>query len=658
MRFGLAKSGAIEYVAPCRVIGILVAVCILFFAAPPARAQISPGPLSKAHESLNGATDCTTCHQFGAAEPTYKCLDCHKEINHLLAFGLGYHARLKMSKPTGRDCVRCHLEHNGSDFQLVHWDRPFREFNHREAGYTLEGKHANLSCEKCHTVAHMDPAEKALMRVKDLSKSYLGLSRNCVTCHEDVHKGDLGSECQRCHNFTDWKQASQFDHSKTKYPLTGMHLKVACDKCHVPSPPDNKVKFTGLKFEGCIDCHTDPHRGEFKSTCESCHNTGGWKNISMSMQFDHSNTKFPLLGAHTKVGCGQCHAGGDFRKPLPFDKCMDCHRPDPHKGQFQARSSGGECKECHTVNSWKPSLFGSKEHAATQYPLLGKHADVECAKCHIPAGVNTLYKVKFAQCMDCHKDVHDGQFAKEPYNNRCESCHTVNDFHRSRFTIAMHRKTQFPLEGAHAVVPCIDCHKEVVGARFDKTLPFDFKDRSCTTCHVDPHHGQFDKQMALRAANGAAMGCEACHNVKSWVNAKGFDHSKTDFPLIGAHRSVACSSCHKAAAGVREVTFKGTTKQCEDCHSDVHAGQFTSDNTTRCAACHNSILWVPSTFDHDKRTSFPLTGGHARIACDRCHTQTKNIGDDSIVIYHLATSKCSDCHMTSKSSVGMAMPRN
>src|SRR5690349_676609 len=45
-----------------------------------ARAQISPGPLSKAHRTLDGATQCNSCHQFGASTPTFKCLDCHKEI--------------------------------------------------------------------------------------------------------------------------------------------------------------------------------------------------------------------------------------------------------------------------------------------------------------------------------------------------------------------------------------------------------------------------------------------------------------------------------------------------------------------------------------------------------------------------------------------------
>ena len=253
-----------------------------------------------------------------------------------------------MKNPTGRDCVRCHLEHNGADFSLVHWEPSLKQFDHRQTGYPLLEKHEAVACEKCHTPSHMVPAQRTLIQKKNLPQSFLGLSQDCVTCHSDVHKGQLGADCQRCHNVTDWKQAKQFDHSKTKYPLTGMHSQVACEKCHFPSGPDKTVKFTGIKFDTCAACHTDPHKGAFKGTCESCHTTASWKKVNASMQFDHSKTKYALLGMHLKVGCSDRHTGGDFKKTLAFAQCANCHAPDPHKGQFQARASKGECSECHT----------------------------------------------------------------------------------------------------------------------------------------------------------------------------------------------------------------------------------------------------------------------------------------------------------------------
>jgi hypothetical protein len=573
-------------------------------------------------------------------------LACHKEIAERLSVHKGYHALLGMKNPNGRDCVRCHLEHNGADFSLVHWETSLQQFDHKQAGYALVEKHAAVACAKCHTPQHMVPALRALIQKKDLPNSFLGLSEDCASCHEDVHKGQLGADCQRCHNITDWKQAKQFDHSKTKYPLTGMHAQVACEKCHFPSGPEKTVKFTGIKFDACIDCHTDPHKGAFQGTCESCHTTASWKKVNASMQFDHSKTKYPLVGMHLKVSCEDCHAKGEFKKAVAFAQCVDCHTPDPHKGQFQARASKGECAECHTVQGWKPSQFGVKEHATSHYALEGKHAAVACDKCHTPAGKDTVYKVKFAACTDCHEDAHDKQFAAAPYQNRCEDCHTVKDFHRSTFTIAKHQKTRFVLTGAHVAVGCAECHKAGLAGRTDKILPFHFTDSACTACHEDIHKGEFKERMAAKRADGTAQGCEACHNTKSWIDIRGFDHSKTKFALLGAHRAVACNECHKVLAGTHEIQFKGAPKECEACHTDPHGKQFAAKETgiTKCKDCHENQRWAPSTFDHDKRTQFPLTGGHENVGCAQCHTLQREVLGKQVLFYKPTSKKCTDCH--------------
>jgi len=617
---------------------------VLLFLTLPASAQISPGPLSKAHQSLTGTTQCASCHQFGTSTPTFKCLDCHKEIAKRLEAKHGYHAQLQMRNPNGKDCIRCHLEHNGEDFNLIHWEPSQKQFDHRLTGYKLEGKHAGIACEKCHLPAYMISDERALIKMKDLSKSFFGLSQNCVPCHKDVHKGQLGNDCLQCHNYVDWKAAKQFDHSKTRYPLTGLHIKVECEKCHKPDVPGGPARYRDMKFQACIDCHIDPHKGSFKQRCEECHTTDGWKKLLPRFEFDHSKTKYPLLGKHAMVGCAECHLKGDFKRQLPFDNCNDCHKPDPHKGQFEARPKKGECAECHNVDGWKPSLFGVKEHDTSKYPLKGKHIAVECDKCHLPAGKDTIYKVKFAACTDCHKDAHDGQFAAAPYLNKCEDCHTVLDWHRSTFTIAKHRKARFALAGAHAAVPCSDCHKVGAAGRKDKILPFHFEDRTCTACHEDVHHGEFNERMARRRADGTPQGCEACHNVKSWADVNGFDHSKTKFPLLGAHRAAKCGDCHKVPAGKKEIQFKDTSQVCEDCHKDAHDGQFAKAGKTLCGDCHDSQRWAPSTFNHDTRTHFPLQGGHAGVACDKCHKQTRMVDAKPVIIYKQAPSKCTDCH--------------
>ena len=40
----------------------------------------SPGPLSRAHQSLEGLESCTRCHVAGRQLAPERCLDCHTEL--------------------------------------------------------------------------------------------------------------------------------------------------------------------------------------------------------------------------------------------------------------------------------------------------------------------------------------------------------------------------------------------------------------------------------------------------------------------------------------------------------------------------------------------------------------------------------------------------
>src|SRR5205814_2395622 len=69
-----------------------------------------------------------------SSDLTFKCLDCHKEVAHRLTAKHGYHAQIQMKNPNGKDCVRCHLDHNGEDFGLIHWEPSQKQFDHRLTG--------------------------------------------------------------------------------------------------------------------------------------------------------------------------------------------------------------------------------------------------------------------------------------------------------------------------------------------------------------------------------------------------------------------------------------------------------------------------------------------------------------------------------------------
>jgi phage FluMu protein Com len=621
-------------------------ICLLPTAV---QAQISPGPLSKAHASLDGAAHCTDCHQRGG-EATLKCLDCHTEIASRLAAKRGLHAFYHVTAGLTQECARCHSEHNGRDFPLVKWDP--KTFKHKDTGYVLEGRHAGLACSKCHMPEKISSVERSQIKMKDLSRTFLGLATECTSCHKDTHEGRLGQNCLQCHNYVDWKDVSgKFDHSKTRYPLAGLHQTVKCAKCHT-NDAEGKPRYTGLPFGKCSDCHADPHKGSFAAQpCQSCHNTGGWKKVTgstLSSNFDHTKTKYPLLGKHQSVDCLLCHANGDFKRSLKFAECADCHK-DAHSGQFANRANGGECASCHTVDGWKPSLFDAKAHQQSAYPLAGKHATLECGKCHVPQGRQTLYKVKFAQCTDCHKDDHDAQFASAPYLNRCEQCHNLNGFVPSTFTLARHKQIRFTLNGGHLATPCADCHKLADASLSRSQVPYQWKDLNCESCHVDLHKGQFKQRMSQAGADGKALGCEACHSTKAWKDLTKFDHARTSFALVGAHRAVACIDCHKPSnLGTKliDVDFRIAPTQCEQCHQDIHGAQFAraADHMTPCADCHTSMKWKPSLFDHDKRTAFPLQGFHRNVRCDGCHKLLKPVEGKTVLFYRPTAKECAACH--------------
>ncbi len=622
--------------------GLLTLFLLLPFAA---KAQISPGPLSQAHQDLNGPGSCMKCHAVSPSSPNFHCLDCHRDIAVRLEQKRGYHPALVGSSSASTSCMKCHSEHNGANFALVKWDP--KQFDHSKAGFVLDGKHAGLTCEKCHSPKNISPSERQTLSTRNANHTYLGLVSNCVTCHEDKHNGKQGPNCRQCHDASSWNAATKIDHAKTRYPLTGAHAQVKCQSCHLPQA-DGKVKYVGLRFDGCEACHKDVHRGAFSSKpCQSCHSTGGWKQTAFVREFDHSKTKFALVGKHSSLACSTCHKAGDFKAPIAHEFCADCHKPDPHNGQFAKRADGGKCESCHTVEGWKESKFVAADHSGTGFPLRGKHASVDCGKCHLPAGKATQFKVKFTLCTDCHKDAHQAQFSAAPYFNKCEKCHTEKTFHSPTFTLAEHQKSAFVLTGGHLAVACTDCHKATAQSQM---VAYHFANLTCATCHADPHKGQFQARMQRIAANAKDAGCESCHTTKQWNDLHKFDHATTKFDLAGAHKAVECIGCHRPPALERKLTnvdFSAAPLDCEQCHNDPHGSQFAhKDRITRCAECHDASRWRPSHFDHEK-TIFSLKGAHQNTPCKGCHTQFREVEEKQVLFYKPTPTKCAACHANS-----------
>jgi hypothetical protein len=619
-------------------------ILLLFAAIGPLAGQVSPGPLSKAHRSLDGTLKCASCHVFGTGSPKLKCLDCHTEIRALVRQHESYHGRVVDRAKGDQDCVRCHTEHYGEDFRIYKWETSREEFDHRQTGYPLLGRHSSLHCEQCHNAKHISQADRPHIKVKDLSRTFEGLHPACLTCHVDRHAGQLGADCEKCHSVNGWKPLKSFDHSTTHFPLTGKHADVECAKCHRPEANNAKViKYTGLSFAACTGCHQDPHRGAFAARCEGCHNTEVWKQVRTSNGFDHATTKFPLDGKHREVACLKCHKDANFKTPVAHQKCLDCHK-DQHKSQFLGRKDGGDCGACHALTGWRPSTFTEASHKATAYPLTGKHQALACAKCHAPAPApaDTNYHPRFQACLDCHKDPHAGQFSAAPRANRCEGCHTVNGFRPATFGIGDHQSSRFALKGAHAAVACQDCHGK---GRRDDDWQFRFPNLACAGCHQNPHEGLTEATAAEPVT--AQDVCESCHGLASWRRLKSFDHAKAGFPLTGAHQALGCLDCHRPLdpdARPRQIPFKAASRKCAGCHEDIHGGQFRSGDTVDCARCHTTSHWPASVFDHEKESTFSLRGAHKDVPCRLCHKARQSAAGRTIAMYKGTPRECASCH--------------
>jgi hypothetical protein len=594
---------------------------------------------------------CTDCHKPGVRPPEFTCMSCHTEIEERIIAGQGYHFRIAAGDATERNCVRCHAEHNGKDFELVRWDLFTRELDHRETGYALEGEHSGVACRECHQPENITRMSAGVSLKLDLNRTYLGLSTECSGCHEDVHRGQLSQQCRNCHTTAGWAEPIQFDHAKARFPLKGAHESVPCDQCHTTvDGNDSATQFTGLSFEDCTPCHRNPHGYDFRSTCRSCHRSeNDWTAARGSRVFLHSETRFPLLGLHESVDCTSCHPGSDFTRPMSFSNCRDCHE-DPHAGQFSDRIGGGSCESCHTEDGFQHSTFGYEEHLDSRFPLEGAHATVPCADCHKPAADGIVYRMRDISCVSCHNDPHGSQFAREPYRDRCETCHNVEAFKPSDFTVERHADTRFDLTGAHLETACGDCHRPA-----EPFVQYVFSDRSCLKCHEDPHAGQFAAYTSTILNDGTIAGCPACHSDMSWQDMAKFSHEETRYPLLGAHLDVACTDCHKSdppEAGIAGIVYGAAPDTCIGCHEDPHKGQFEVPMSVLaetgvpfgCRRCHNEASWneIPG-FDHET-TDFPLQGAHLDVTCVDCHKSDSPESGVTGIVYGAAPDMCGECH--------------
>jgi len=539
---------------------------------------------------------CAKCHEKSLfklkyAKPAF-CGNCHKSPHDGHLFG-------KVA------CEQCHSPKLGA---LKKFD-----FDHaRRTKFDLGGAHKRMDCYRCHTRAMGERKPR----------------RECESCHaRDSKHGDRFKEfgspprCATCHASTPKWLPDAFNHDRnTKFKLTGRHAEITCRKCHRGRTPDDFERFN-VKTVGCMGCHQhkNVHDRQFKDReCLRCHKGAGEIGVTKkSVDFYHGPTsKFPLVKAHKKVKCGQCHGKDDNYKNTPRECGVRCHKDSLHKGTL-----GQECSRCHMGGTWDAVRFDHTED--TKWPLKGMHAKIPtCAECHPTRqyhGTPTNCGAKGCHAKD---DAHKGRLG-----NKCEQCHREtgdNVFNHNEMS-------RFKLDGKHLTTKCGDCHPSET-----------FKPRptNCFGCHPEPdvHKGQY----------GTA--CERCHSTKDFADIKPL-HDVGDFSLTGAHDNLPCQRCHRD-----NRPLAGSGNLCLNCHrqDDVHSNSL----SPRCGECHTQFSFAPARFDHTT-VGCNLTGLHRALTCYDCH-KTGNFGglsptciachrDDAlrqaqVDSAHAGYTTCANCH--------------
>jgi hypothetical protein len=241
-----------------------------------------------------------------------------------------------------------------------------------------------------------------------------------------------------------------------------------------------------------------------------------------------------------------------------------------------ARGPAGDtrCSACHTTSGWTRVTF---DHSRTGFPLEGRHLDAACRDCHSGAD----FKAPLPKtCAGCHADAHAGEFG-----SRCASCHGALSW-QTRFTADAHRRTNFPLTGRHAVIPCEECHLERRDRAFTRATV------ACFACH-QADHARATLTSIDHAAAGFGTECRTCHNGFTFRGARFPQHDACFQLAPGPHAAIACLDCH---TGLRSVVASGAcstnTAACTRCHTcpsmqDRHAQvQGFQCKDRKCYECH------------------------------------------------------------------------
>ncbi|PHS51893.1 MAG: class III cytochrome C family protein [Lutibacter sp.] len=229
----------------------------------------------------------------------------------------------------------------------------------------------------------------------------------------------------------------------------------------------------------CLACHT-----AFASTppqkCTTCHTVEDIGiNTTKGLSIATENKNVAFHQELTKGDCMSCHSDHKgvmaFRPISQFshnlldqnalNQCNKCHS-NPSDNLHSKLT--GNCIECHTVNTWKPSTFNHEEYFSNDRQSLRD----QCSKCHSNPN-DALHSNLTDNCIKCHSlnswtpsTFEHTEYFRFDRNHKteCVSCH-INKNYTKYTCYGCHEHSRSKIreehieEGISNYENCVECHR-------------------------------------------------------------------------------------------------------------------------------------------------------------------------------------------------------
>jgi rare lipoprotein A (peptidoglycan hydrolase) len=410
--------------------------------------------------------------------------------------------------------------------------------------------------------------------------------------------------------------------------------------------------------------------------------------------FNHTNTGFPLLGAHLPQQCADCHVNGVF-KGTPRD-CASCHTPGARLAMNnvvkpqQHFSTALSCDSCHSTVSFTGAKFNHL--GATPSTCANCHNTVNatgkppghipttasCSTCHRTSGWLPATSMDHSQftsatvCSNCHNgsSATGKSVSHIPTALNCTSCHSTTAWKPTQWNHTQspvtnqcstcHSGAYPPADGktsnhipyqqvaSSSSANCDSCHKGGYASwfpgRFHSNVTLTTQ---CATCHLSTQYG-LTSRPNTSTHSGIQSNCESCHQTTvTWAA-----NAKPDHSLFTS--ATVCSNCHNGSSATgKSVSHIPTALNCFSCHNPTgwkptKWNHTQSAVTNQCSTCHSGA-YPPADGKPANHIPYQQVASSASANCDTCHkggyaSWYPGKFHNNVTV----TTQCATCHLSTQ----------